>query len=377
MWRILIENGPEKGRSFLLKGDGSLSIGRSSKNGITLKNALVSRLHCRLLLSSEKLLLQDCRSHNGTQVNHQNVEKTVLKAGDLITVGEIDLSVFRAEKKDDLVDKSFHGYRVIRRVGRGGGCTVYLAEQLKLKREVALKVLPEDMARQERVREKFFHEAHIAARLSHPRLVALYDIVSEEDICFFSMEFMSGGSLAEKVSEKKILPIKEVFDYILETAEGLAYIHEQGIVHRDIKPSNLMFDTHGNLKIGDFGIASRAEMARGSVAGSPHFMSPEQIRAEELDARSDLYSLGCTAFRLMSGMPPFIGANVDAVLSCHINEKPPSFKNAVRKISLKTAHVFDKLLEKDREKRFASAREFAEALKKARKSKRLLQRRRR
>jgi len=317
----------------------------------------------RIVSRGERLFVQDLDSHNGTHVNYQSITKLELKPDDMIQVGETEISVM-IDEEDPFIGNTIEGYEFIRRLGRGGEGTVYLANQIKLEREVAVKVLDKDLSASPEARKRFITEARTAATLNHTHLVGIYDIVEDGDLVFFSMEFMAKGSLADLALIKKKISIDEVLDYINQALEGLVYLHKKGLVHRDIKPANFMLDEDRVMKIGDFGIASagHTDVEKGHVLGSPHFMSPEHIQGLQLDARSDLYSLGCTAFRLMAGMPPFVGSTVKEILNAHLNSPPPLFRHAVPKIKPKIAKILDRLLSKEPEKRYADAVAFKAVL---------------
>ncbi|MGE4158309.1 MAG: protein kinase [Planctomycetota bacterium] len=375
MWRLQVERGPLKGKNYRLKGSGSVSVGRSSKNGIVIPDEMMSRIHCRLIANGDRLKLEDLGSHNGVQVNHLGVKTCDLANGDLIILGETEISVFLAEQEDPLIGKEIQGYKILERIGRGGGGTVYLAEQTKLLRKVAVKVLAPELSSQPEYVNRFLNEARTAATLTHPHLVGVFDIVHEESTVFFSMEHMQGGSLGELAMTEKVLAPAVVTAHLVQACQGLDYIHKKGFVHRDIKPANLMLDEAGTLKIGDFGIALRSTHGKVErVIGSPHFMSPEQARGLPLDSRSDLYSLGCTAFRLLSGMPPFVGASMEAVLMAHVQQKPPTFR-AVKGLSTRVATVLDPLLAKNPDERWGSAGILGEKLGEAMKAPKLARRR--
>jgi eukaryotic-like serine/threonine-protein kinase len=201
-----------------------------------------------------------------------------------------------------LADSLAGQYDIERELGRGGMGVVYLAHDVKLDREVAIKVLPPLLAGTAEVRERFLREARTAARLSHPNIVAIHRADEIDSRVFFVMGYIAGESLADRLRRTGPLEARDAVPIIRDVALALAYAHERGIVHRDIKPENILLEaSSGRAMVTDFGIARVAEAApltmTGQVLGSVHYMSPEQVSGDKLDGRSDLYSLGVVAFR--------------------------------------------------------------------------------
>ncbi|MBK6436104.1 MAG: serine/threonine protein kinase [Rhodanobacteraceae bacterium] len=194
------------------------------------------------------------------------------------------------------------GYRILRSLGEGGMASVYLAMQESLDREVALKVMAPALAENAEF-DRFLKEGRLAAKLSHPNLVTVYDIGQHNGLYYLAQEFIPGGTLRERMGT--VMPVPATLDVIRDIALGLAYAHEKGVVHRDVKPANVLFRANGTAVLADFGIAkamnsnTMATQAGNSI-GTPHYMSPEQARAEKVDGRSDLYSLGAMMYELLA-----------------------------------------------------------------------------
>ena len=206
---------------------------------------------------------------------------------------------------------------------------VYLAHDVKLDREVAIKVLPPLLAGIADVRERFLREARTAARLSHPNIVSIHRADEIDSRVFFVMGYIEGESLADRLRRTGPLDPRDAVPIIRDVALALAYAHERGIVHRDIKPENILLDAGtGRAMVTDFGIARVAEAApltmTGQVLGSVHYMSPEQVSGDKLDGRSDLYSLGVVAFQALSGRLPFDNESASAVIVAHVTKTAPS-----------------------------------------------------
>jgi tetratricopeptide (TPR) repeat protein/predicted Ser/Thr protein kinase len=204
-------------------------------------------------------------------------------------------------------------YRLIKKIGQGGMGIVYQAEDSVLNRIVAYKVLPPSVKDHPKVLASFLREARIAASMSHPNIVAVYDAGHEGSELFIVMEFIDGISLKERLQQVAPLPHDEFMHVALQLCQGLAYAHRHKVVHRDIKPANVMLGRDGQIKIMDFGLAkvvSDALADRTSVKGTPLYMAPEQVTGDQVDHQSDIYSLGCTLYRMATGRPPFTGGDL-------------------------------------------------------------------
>jgi uncharacterized RDD family membrane protein YckC len=223
-------------------------------------------------------------------------------------------------------------FRIEKRLGVGGMGEVYLATDLALDRPVAVKVLPEHLARDPGRRDRLVREARAQARITHPHVGHIYFIGEDQNRLYFAMEFVAGKTLAERIAEGP-MSIDEALAAVRAAALGLREAQRSGFLHRDVKPSNLMIDGHGILKVLDFGLAAggAAEttgshdgpVAQTSLAGTPLYMSPEQARGEALDLRSDIYALGATLYHLVSGKPPFQADSVEELMSMHATAKRP------------------------------------------------------
>jgi serine/threonine-protein kinase len=261
-------------------------------------------------------------------------------------------------------------YKIEGEIGRGGMATVYLAEDIKHGRKVAIKVLRQEVtARSEP--ERFLREIRIAARLTHPNILPLYDSGEQAGRLFYVMPFMGCENLRVRLDRERRLPVDEAVRIARMVAEGLDYAHRQGVVHRDIKPENIML-LEGQPVVADFGIAralTAAESAgqsltgAGFAVGTPVYMSPEQAGvAGPVDGRSDQYSLACVVFEMLAGRPPFQGANVLATLARHAAEPPPRVRSEAPEVPPSVEQALLRGLSKDPAQRFATIGEFARAL---------------
>ncbi|MGH7677368.1 MAG: serine/threonine-protein kinase, partial [Gemmatimonadaceae bacterium] len=256
-------------------------------------------------------------------------------------------------------------YSIDRELGRGGMGIVYLAREVHLDRLVAIKLLPPERAADDTLRERFLREARLAAKLSHPNIIPIHAVDEVADFVFFVMAFVDGETLAQRVRTRGPLASSEGARVLREVSWALAYAHAQGLVHRDVKPDNILLEaTSGRVLVADFGIAAAAgdTVVEGVVTGTPEFMSPEQALGKPIDARSDLYALGATAFYSFSGRLPFEGKTPTEVLAKHVTETPPPLSTLGLTVPRKLALLVDRCLAKEPEHRPASAQALAEQL---------------
>jgi tRNA A-37 threonylcarbamoyl transferase component Bud32 len=262
-------------------------------------------------------------------------------------------------------------YELDTEIGRGGMGIVYRARDRRLKRHVAIKVLPPELAFRSEIRSRFLREAETAASLNHPNIVDIYTVDELEGLVFFVMAYISGDNLAKRLHERGVLDVEETRRILREVADALAYAHERGVVHRDIKPDNIILDAEsGRSMVTDFGIARAVTeggdsrlTATGMALGTPAYMSPEQAAGErQIDGRSDLYSLGVVAYQMLCGEPPFTAASTPAMLVKHISERPTPVEQRRQEVPQDLARAVMMLLEKDPSHRFPSASALVAAL---------------
>lgn len=260
-------------------------------------------------------------------------------------------------------------YEVGLEVGRGGMGVVYRATDRKLRREVAIKVLPPELAYRADVRQRFLREAQTAAQLSHPNIVPIYAVEERDGLVCFVMALVDGESLATRIVRDRQMSIDETVRILTEVAEALGYAHTRGIVHRDIKPDNILIDrVSGRAMVTDFGIARAAEgesrlTLTGVAVGTPAYMSPEQAMGDaEIDGRSDQYSLAIVGYQMLSGSLPFQAANTPGMLMKHISEQPRPLVESRQDAPPWLVHVLSTALSKKPAERFTSALAFRDAL---------------
>jgi serine/threonine protein kinase len=259
-------------------------------------------------------------------------------------------------------------YEIVGELGQGAMGVVYKATDPLIDRIVAIKTITLSLALEEReeYEARFYQEAKAAGRLSHPNIVTIFDVGRSGDIAYIAMEFLQGRELRDILNDEKLLPVDQGIDIVAQVAMGLAYAHEHGIIHRDIKPSNIMVGRDGHAKITDFGIARMASSGvrtqTGMVLGSPKYMSPEQVMGKLTDQRSDIFSLGVMLYEMLTGQPPFMGENVNAIMYQTLNAipQPPSSLNPAVPDMLN--FIVAKALAKELEHRYQNARDLANDL---------------
>ncbi len=261
----------------------------------------------------------------------------------------------------DLVRESLAAeYDIIEELGRGGMAMVYRAKDRQLEREVAVKVLPFSLAFDTEFVERFQREARTAAQLEHPNIIAIYRVGRSGRVIYFVMKFLRGGSLSTLLANRKKLTPPEIRRLLLEAGSALGYAAQRGIVHRDIKPDNIMFDEFGQSVLTDFGIAKAASGQKltgtGMSIGTPHYMSPEQARAQPIDGRSDIYSLGIVAYQCLTGTVPYDGEDSFSIGYKHITEPIPT-PSLVTADERRLFEVIKRMLMKDPFDRFQTCEE--------------------
>jgi serine/threonine-protein kinase len=260
-------------------------------------------------------------------------------------------------------------YEITDEIGRGGMGVVFRARDVRLRRSVAIKLLPPELAFREEVRSRFLREAQTAAQLSHPNVVPIYSVDEVDGLVFFVMALVEGESLSTYLKREGRVPVEFARKVLRDVTDALAYAHARSIIHRDIKPDNILMDrVTGRTLVSDFGIARAAEgdsrlTATGIAVGTPAYMSPEQATGErEIDGRSDLYSLGIVAHQMLVGQLPFAATNTPAMLMKHLNEAPRPVREFRPDIPAALEHAIQRAMEKKPEHRWPNAVAFREAL---------------
>ena len=269
------------------------------------------------------------------------------------------------ELKERLARTLVGRYEIIRLLGRGGMAVVFLAQDLVLEREVAIKVLPPEMSHDSKLVSRFQQEAKTAARLDHPNIIPIYRVESEAGLNYFVMKYVNGRSL-DQVLDKGPLPVPQARRVLHEAALALAHAHQRKIVHRDVKPANIMLEADGRVVLTDFGISKAAQGAAqltgtGAIIGTPHYMAPEQAKGLEVDGRADQYALAVVGHQLLTGKVPFDGT-AHSILYKQVFEPPPPVITARPDTPRDLNQALGRALSKEPEQRFPSMEEFAAAV---------------
>ena len=274
---------------------------------------------------------------------------------------------------DAVVGSELVGYQIEALIGRGGMGAVYRAEELALGRKVALKVIAPELAEDSRFRERFLRESRIAASLDHPHIVPIFKAGDEDDALFLAMRYVEGTDLAKLLRDGGALDPRRAIDLLEQVAEALDAAHEKGLVHRDVKPSNVLVAVAGGKEhcyLADFGLTKRTGSlsgisAPGDVVGTLEYVAPEQITGDDVEARADLYSLGCVLYECLTGQPPFPRATDVALLWAHVHEEAQRPSEVRSELPKAIDGVFGRALAKEPGRRYESAGELVAAARSA------------
>lgn len=332
----------------------------------------------------DEFLQHACGADAALRREVQSLLTSHQKAGTFLQRPAIDVAAQATAHASALVPPSPEGqiishYRVLSKLGSGGMGVVFEAEDMRLGRRVALKFLPESMARDPRTLQRFEREARAASSLNHPSICTIYEVEERDHQPVIVMELLEGKSLKERIQQGNITP-EELLESGIQVSDALAAAHAKGIIHRDIKPANLFLVEGGRVKILDFGLAKVAGSpladgvdeesltADGVIPGTTAYMSPEQIRGEELDGRSDLFSLGVVLYEMAAGKRPFAGKNRVLLMHAILNQKPDRASSVNLQVPKELDSIIRRCLEKDREQRYQRAADVCSDLKRLRTS---------
>lgn len=264
--------------------------------------------------------------------------------------------------RDDLIGKRLGQYTIIEQIGRGGMAAVYSARQESMNRLVAVKVLPRHFLHDPGFLDRFKREVDVISRLEHPHIVPIFDFGEADGVPFVAMRYLGGGSMAQRIHTGQ-LALSELIQPLQQVAQALDYAHAQGVIHRDLKPANIMLDESGNAYLSDFGIARvmGSDLTGSAIIGTPAYMSPEQAHGLQIDARSDIYSLGIVLFELITGHEPYRAETPMGLLLMHINEDLPAMRDFRDDVPESVEAVVQRATDKKPDARYASASALAHA----------------
>jgi serine/threonine-protein kinase len=356
--RLTVETGPLAGTVVLLDREQPAVLGSAPDCAIRVQEAGVAPQQAVVkALKDAGFGLKALAP--GVRLNGAAIEASPLADGDVIEIGTTRIAFGQVQKRGL---PKIQGYRILGELGRGGMGMVYRAEQVSLHRQVALKVLNHELTEDPQFVARFVAEARAAAKLQHPNVVQVFDVEHDGGTYYYAMELMQEGSLEDWLKQNGAMPADRALRVVADAAAGLAYAESLGIVHRDIKPDNLMLDQHGAVKIADLGLAGTGEETEEKAIGTPHFMAPEQVLRKEIDHRTDLYALGCTFYRLVTGRTPFKGQTVKDILRAQVKDDPEPANKANPQVPFEVAAIIQKLMAKEPKERFQTANELLEQL---------------
>jgi len=303
--------------------------------------------------------LDQCRVELGDDASERTLSDLLVER-QLMT--DRQLERLRKEFEASKSSQKIPGYRIIKKLGAGAMASVFLAEQTRLHRLVAIKVLPRRFSEDSNFIDRFYKEGRAAAKLNHPNIVQAYDVNHAGDHHYFVMEYVEGETVYDRIQKRKRIPEDEAIAMLIQSAMALHHAHEKGFVHRDIKPKNLMLTSSNQVKVADLGLARNvedveaAEQEKGRAYGTPFYISPEQIRGElNIGPAADIYGLGATAYHMVTGHVPFSGKNPSDVMRQHLKTelKPPDQANPA--LTSGFCQVIEMMLAKNRAERYVSA----------------------
>lgn len=321
--------------------------------------------------SRDEFLRNSCGDDDSLRSEIESLLSYDEQAKDFIETPPIDVAanLITQQNKEKLIGREFSHYRIIEKLGAGGMGEVYLAEDTKLNRKVALKLLPLQFSQDAERRKRFEKEARAVSALNHPNIITIYGVEQNEDFNFIATELVEGKTLRERLNEKTFSP-KEAIEIGIQVADALESAHSLGIIHRDIKPANIMIRQDGIVKVLDFGLAklskhggdsaefeTREHTAPNGVMGTINYMSPEQALGETVDFRTDIFSFGVVLYEMLSGVKPFDGISDAAIYNATINHNPTSLAELNKEIPTALDKIIFHAIEKKRDERYQNISE--------------------
>jgi hypothetical protein len=339
-------------------------MGRQSTCDIQILDNMSSRVNCQVRRDGKLYSLVDLGSRNGTNLNGKKVTERQLTFGDRIRIGEVEY-LFVKEPGDVELKDLLSKYEVQEKIGEGGMGIVYKANQRSMNRIVALKILSPKYSSRPRFVEQFIREARAAGQLNHPNIIQVHDVGTENDIHYFSMEYVDGPTCMQALREHGPFKTTEALEIIRQTARALEYAHGQRLIHQDIKPDNIMLGHNNTVKLADLGISKtfdEAESEEGPkrVMGTPHYMAPEAALGKKIDHRVDIYSLGATLYHLLTGKTPYSGTSATEVLKAHVMDPLPPIHDIVPDVPEAVCALVERMVAKKADDRYASATQVVE-----------------
>ena len=366
MAKLVCQSGPSAGHEYPLNKD-VLSMGRQSTCDVQIMDHMSSRQHCQVRRDGKLFTLVDLGSRNGTHLNGKKVSERQLAFGDHIRVGECEWVLVKESGDVELKDL-LTKYEIQDKLGEGGMGVVYKANQKSMARVVALKILSPKYASRQRFVDQFIREARAAGQLNHPNIIQVHDVATENDIHYFSMEYVDGPTCMQLLRANGAFPVPEALEIARQVAKALEYAHDHRLIHQDIKPDNIMIGANNTVKLADLGISKtfdEAEQDDGPkrVMGTPHYMAPEQaLGSKDVDHRVDLYALAVVIFECLTGTLPFEADSELRLIQMQAHSPPPDLLDRAPWIAKPIAAVMKRALAKLPDERFSSGAQLLAAL---------------
>ena len=367
MAKLIAQSGPNAGREYPLIKDLTI-LGRQSSCDVQVVDNVASRAHAQVRRDGRFYTLVDLGSRNGTQLNGRKVGERQLTYGDRIRIGEVELLLVKEPGDLELRDL-LTKYQINEKIGEGGMGLVFKAVQVSMARPIALKILAPKYASRPKFVDQFIREARAAGALNHQNIIQVHDVGTENDIHYFSMEFVDGPTCMQVIRDNGPFEVEEALEIVRQTARALEYAHSHRLIHQDIKPDNIMVGSDNVVKLADLGISKTFEEAAGEgqdqtrqIMGTPHYMAPEAALGKKLDHRIDLYSLGATLYHLLTGKTPFHGTNAADVLKAQVMEAPSPIKELNPRIPEPVVRLVERLLAKNPDDRYQTAAEVQDVI---------------
>ncbi len=368
MPKLVCQSGPNAGHEYQLTKDVTI-LGRQSSCDVQVQDDMSSRAQCQVRRDGQLYSLVDLGSRNGTLLNGKKVSERLLSFGDIIRIGKVEYLLVKEPKDLELRDL-LSKYEIQEKLGEGGMGIVYKANQRSMARVVALKILSPKYASKTKFVEQFTREARAAGSLNHPNIIQVHDVGTENDIHYFSMEFVDGPTCMQVLKAGGPFPVPDALEIVRQTARALEYAHGHRLIHQDIKPDNIMVGANNIVKLADLGISKTFDEAESDdapkkVMGTPHYMAPEAALGKKVDHRVDIYSLGATAYHLLSGKTPYHGTSPTEVLKHHVMDPLPPITEVNPAVPPKVVSLIERMMAKKPEDRLQSASEVVEEVRQA------------
>jgi serine/threonine protein kinase len=358
MAKLVCQTGPKAGHEYALNKD-VINMGRQSSCDVQILDNMSSRVHCQVRRDGKLYSLIDLGSRNGTYLNDKKVSERQLAFGDRIRIGEAEYKLVKETGDVELKDL-LSKYEVQEKIGEGGMGIVYKANQKSMNRIVALKILSPKYSSKPRFVEQFIKEARAAGALNHPHIIQVHDVGTENDIHYFSMEFVDGLTCMQALQQQGMFKVADALEITKQTAKALEYAHGQRLIHQDIKPDNIMIGENNQVKLADLGISKTFDEVENDdgqkrVMGTPHYMAPEAALGKKVDHRVDIYSLGATLYHLLTGKTPFTGTSATEVLKAHVMDPLPSIQDMNPDVPDDVCALVERMLAKKPDDRYHDA----------------------